>query len=99
MMIKEMRQRYIAFIIEDGSTDRKGMIAKIREYFADDEYRRIRPWLLVFTGDKGIVRCNHLHKDRCVEILNSMRINGGNVQTVTTSGTIKKAKETLLKDG
>lgn len=93
------KQRYIAFVIEGASTDRKGMIDKIRDNFSYQEYQEIKPWLTVFTGDKGIVKCNHDKKERAVEILNSIKIGDGKLKTITTSGTIKKAKERLFEDG
>ncbi len=92
------KQRYIAFVIEGSTTDRKDMINKIRDNFSYDEYQEISPWLTVFTGDKGIVRCNHDKKKKAVEILNSIKIDDGKVKTITTSGTIKKAKERLFED-
>ncbi len=92
------KQRYIAFVIEGSTTDRKDMINKIRDNFNYDEYQEISPWLTVFTGDKGIVRCNHDKKKKAVEILNSIKIDDGKVKTITTSGTIKKAKERLFED-
>lgn len=92
------KQRYIAFTIEGASTDRKRMIASIRENFSHDEYQDISPWLTVFTGDKGIIRCNHDKKERAIEMLNSIKIDDGVVRTITTSGTIKKAKKRLFED-
>lgn len=92
------RQRYIAFIIENGRTDRRRMINALRKNFNHKEYDEISPWLTVFTGDKGIVRCNHYGKDRALKILNSISVGGGKIRTITTSGTIKKAKERLFED-
>jgi len=97
--LMKKKQRYIAFIIEGSSTDRKSMIAYIRENFSYEEYQDISPWLTVFTGDKGIIRCDHDQKNKAVEILNSIKIDDGNVRTITTSGTIKKAKKRLFEDG
>ena len=97
--VMKKKQRYIAFIIEGSSTDRKGMINKIRDNFSYDDYQDISPWLTVFTGDKGIVRCNHDKKKKAVDILSFIEINNGKVKTITTSGTIKKAKERLFEDG
>ncbi|MBS3781475.1 MAG: hypothetical protein KGY68_02570 [Candidatus Thermoplasmatota archaeon] len=95
MVVGEDRQRYISFIIEGGKTDRKGMINAIRSEFSRDEYEEIEPWLTVFEGDRGIVRCDHKGKERCVEILNEIDIDNGKVKTIITSGTIKKAKKAL----
>ncbi len=95
MVVGDDRQRYISFIIEGAETDRKGMINSIREKFSRKEYEEIEPWLTVFEGDKGIVRCNHIGKERAVEIINEIEIDNGNVKTIITSGTIKKAKKAL----
>ncbi|MBS3816208.1 MAG: hypothetical protein KGY76_01450 [Candidatus Thermoplasmatota archaeon] len=98
MVVGEDRQRYIAFVIEGGKTDRGGMIGAIRDEFSKDEYENIKPWLTVFEKDKGIVRCKHTGKERAIEILNGMQVGGGKVKTLTTSGTIKKAKKRLYED-
>ena len=95
--VMKRKQRYIAFVIEGSSTDRKDMINKIMNNFSYNEYQEISPWLTVFTGDKGIIRCNHDKKDEAVKILNSIKISEGEVKTITTSGTIKKAKERLFE--
>ncbi len=91
----ENRQRYIAFVIEDGYTDRRGMIAAIRDEFSKKEYDKIEPWLTVFDEDRGIVRCKHTGKKKAIEILNRIEVGGGEVKTIKTSGTIKKAKKVL----
>ncbi len=97
MVVGDDRQRYIAFVIKGAKTDRRGMIDAIRGQFSREEYDAIEPWLTVFEGDRGIVRCNHTGKDKAIEILNRIEISGGEVRTVVTSGSIKKAKK-VLKD-
>lgn len=97
MVVGDDRQRYIVFIIEGGKTDRGGMIGAIRNEFSKEEYDEIKPWLTVFEEDRGIIRCKHTGKERAVEILNDMRVGGGDVKTVTTSGTMKKAKKKVGK--
>ncbi|MFP4608915.1 MAG: Rpp14/Pop5 family protein [Candidatus Natronoplasma sp.] len=99
MVVGDDRQRYVAFVIEGGKTDRRGMINAIRSQFSKEDYAEIKPWLTVFEGDKGIIRCKHTGKERAVEILNQMDIGNGEVKTVTTSGTIKKAKKRLNRYG
>lgn len=98
MAVTDKRNRYIAFEIVGGKTSRREMIRLIRENFSQKEYQEIEPWLTVFTGKKGIVRCNHTGKEKAVKILNDISVKGGRVKTVTTSGTIKKAKKRLLED-
>lgn len=97
-MVTKKRNRYIAFVLEGGSTDRRGMIRAIRDVFSKEEYEEIEPWLTVFDGEKGIVRCDHTGKTRAVDLLNSIEVGGGSVRTVTSSGTIKKAKKRLFED-
>ncbi len=98
-MTEKKRPRYIAFELVNGRTDRRGMINAIRSAFTREEYDSIEPWLTVFTGTKGIVRCNHTGKERAIEILNGMDMGGGRVKTLVTSGTIKKAKAVLFDHG
>ncbi|MFW6040320.1 MAG: hypothetical protein ACOC85_00610 [Thermoplasmatota archaeon] len=98
MAVKDIRKRYIAFRLKNGETDRKRMINAIREAFTKNEYRVIEPWLTVFTGKKGIIRVSHLGKKRAIEVLNRTVVNDCKVETITTSGTIKNAKERLFKD-
>ncbi|MFO7991533.1 MAG: hypothetical protein R6U61_04460 [Thermoplasmata archaeon] len=95
MAVEGKRKRYISFVIEGGSTERRGMISAIRRNFSSKEYEEIEPWLTVFTGEKGIIRCDHRYKERAVEILNGLEVGGGKVKTLITSGTIKKAKKSL----
>ncbi len=95
MVVNDDRKRYISFIIKNGKTDRKRMIGAIRNEFTKKEYDEIKPWLTVFEQDQGIVRCKHTGKERAVEILNRIKINDGEVETIITSGTIKKAKKAL----
>lgn len=99
MNTPENRQRYIAFVIRGGSTDRGGMISAIRDAFTREQYDRIEPWLTVFDGREGIVRVDHMGKEEAVEILNSIEVGAGNVETLVTSGTIKNAREGLFEDG
>ncbi|MGM0405720.1 MAG: hypothetical protein ACQEQM_06220 [Thermoplasmatota archaeon] len=98
MAVNEHRKRYVAFVIEGVSCSRKEMISAIREVFSHEEYTEFKPWLTVFDGEKGIVRCRHLGKEKVVEKLNSVEIGGGKVSTLVTSGTIKKAKKRLYED-
>ncbi len=98
-MSDKKRPRYIAFRIKNGKTDRRGMINAIKSTFTGEEYDSIEPWLTVFTGTKGIVRCNHTGKEEAIDILNDMDVGGGRVRTVITSGTIKKAKAVLFDHG
>ncbi len=99
MAVRNERQRYVTFILSEGSTSRNDMIHAIRSSFSRGEYEDIKPWLTVFEGDRGILRCRHTGAERTREILNSMEVGGGEVKSVYTSGSIKKAKERLYGDG
>ncbi len=98
MAVRNYRNRYVGFVIQGGKTTRRKMISAIRSSFDKDEYHRISPWLTVFDGEKGIVRCQHHGNDRVVEVLNKIEVEGGKVKTVVTSGTIKKVKDRLFRD-
>ncbi len=97
MAVKNERLRYIGFVLQGSRTDRRNMINAIRRSF-QDEYDEIKPWLTVFDGKKGIIRCRHFGKERTIEILNSIDICGGKVKTLISSGTIKKVKKRLFDD-
>lgn len=98
MAVKGKRYRYIGFEIKNVEIDRGYMIRILRNSFTDEEYENFEPWLTVFNGTKGIVRCTHTGKQRTVEILNSLRVDGKEINTVVTSGTIKKVKKILQVD-
>ena len=58
--------------------------------------RSVRPKLIDFDGRAGILRCAHTGKDEAIDILNSMTSVTGarvRVETVKTSGTLRKARE------
>lgn len=95
MAVRENRNRYVVFEIGSGRTDRRGMIRAIRRAFSRDEYEDYEPWLTVFEGDKGIIRFDHMGKERVLELLDGIEVGGGEVRTTFTSGTIKRAKEKL----
>lgn len=61
----------------------------------------MKPWLTVFEHNKGILRCVHTYKDEAIGLLTSIKTMGGEkmpikVETLGTSGTIKKAKRKYL---
>jgi RNase P/RNase MRP subunit POP5 len=104
MPIKSQRdkKRYIAFKVHaPRSISRKEFIAAIRGNIKDDNsWNTMKPWLTVFGDNAGILRCTHIAKDEARELLNSIKSAGREktevkVETLTTSGTIKKAKEIL----
>ncbi len=49
-------------------------------------------YLIRFNGEKGIIRCNHLDKDKVITLLKSIKKISSNeieILTIGTSGTIK----------
>jgi RNase P/RNase MRP subunit POP5 len=66
-----------------------------------NSWERIKPWLTIFEENKGILRCAHTSKQEAVELLTSIRRVGKEnmpvrIETLGTSGTIKKAKKKFL---
>ena len=58
-------------------------------------FHEIRPKLIDYDGEVGILRCVHTGRDEALDILNSLTEVGGtglNVRTVKTSGTLRKAR-------
>lgn len=99
MAVKNMRPRYIGFRVTGGvKIHRKEMIRAIRSSFSTDEYNDIEPWLTAFDGFKGILRCRHNGSERARELLNDIYLDPGRVETVITSGTIKKVKVSIGLD-
>ncbi len=90
MPVRDFRKRYIAFRI-DGNLTRKEMIRHLNRIGRDMD---IRLNLTVFEGNRGIVLVKHTEKDRVIEAMNSYR--DLKITTVRTSGTIKKAKASLV---
>jgi RNase P/RNase MRP subunit POP5 len=96
---KKPRKRYIAFKVNAPcEISRKDFISAIRKKVTDqNQWERVEPWLTVFENNEGILRCIHKARDEAVEILTSIKNIGMEnvkitVETLGTSGTIKKAK-------
>jgi RNase P/RNase MRP subunit POP5 len=99
------RKRYIAFRVHaPKEISRKEFISAIRREVNDkNQWERVMPWLTVFENNQGILRCIHTAKDEAVQILTSIEHIGRGkekvrVETLGTSGTIKKAKLRFLKN-
>ena len=94
-MIKDRvgRQRYILFSVE-GEATRRDLIRAINDAYQAVHAEGEAPWLTVYTGRMGIVRCRHTMKDETIQLLND--ITGDfSVTTLQTSGTIKTLKEQI----
>ena len=90
MAVRGFRKRYISFVIDRGLT-RKEMITHLNRI---GRRNGMNLRLTVFDGKKGIVLVSHLDKERAIEALNSY--TELNIRTIKTSGTIKKAKASLV---
>jgi RNase P/RNase MRP subunit POP5 len=104
MPIKSQRdkKRYIAFKVHaPRQVTRKEFIAAIRGNIKNNNsWNTMKPWLTVFGDNRGVLRCTHSAKDEAKALLGSISHVGKEktevkVETLTTSGTIKKAKEIL----
>jgi len=95
---KTGRRRYILFTLEkSGEIPQETMISvlnrRIRERGLDR--RKIRSRLIFFGTGFGIVRCSHIYKEKMIEILNGIGIDGSQVRTIRTSGTLKTLRDWL----
>jgi len=97
------RQRYIGFIIDSISKpiklEKKDLFYEIQKLCKskyNKDYKEMGLRLIRFDGFWGIIKCNHIEKEKTISLLNSIiNINSNNIQvkTLGTSGTIK----TLIK--
>jgi RNase P/RNase MRP subunit POP5 len=103
MAVKEFRHRYIVFEIEaPRQVERWELIKEFQRRSSQlgmdgDENR---PWLTAFQNNRGILRCSHCEKDKAIGLLTGITEVGDErlkvkIKTITTSGTIRKAKESL----
>ena len=97
------KKRYIAFRIDaPRQISRKEFIGAMRQAVTDGEqWERMKPWLTVFEGNCGILRCHYLSKNEAIQFLESIRHIGRDmvpvsIKTLCTSGSIKKAKLKFL---
>ncbi len=89
MAVRNFRKRYIVFRVHSSrALTRKDMIAVINRR---GRMHGMRMKLTVFESDRGIILVSHRDKEKAVKAMN-FEDNGLKVETVKTSGTIKKAK-------
>ncbi|MHA2433708.1 MAG: Rpp14/Pop5 family protein [Candidatus Thorarchaeota archaeon] len=91
------RKRYIVFRVDvERAISRKDFERAVLSSFRmKGILHSIRPKLMDFDGEVGILRCLHTGKERAIEILNSttrVADTEVRVETVKTSGTIRKAR-------
>ena len=96
-MVKDKtgRVRYILFRLSEGKASRYQLIERLKELSRGEQ-----PWLTVYTGTYGILRCRHCQKEEMIELLGSLGWAGREknvirIETVATSGTIRKLKRRL----
>lgn len=103
MAVKEFRHRYIVFEIEAPRPIERWELIKEFQRRSSQlglDHEETRPWLTAFQNNRGILRCTHHDRDKAVEMLTGITEIGDErlkvaIKTVTTSGTIKKAKESM----
>ncbi len=97
------RKRYVGFRVqvEEGPPpDRRTMVEAL-DRACRSHGLRDRKRLTVFTGELGIAKCEHTEVDDMLGALASIDHLGGTpamVETLVTSGTIKKVKAHLRLD-
>ena len=89
MAVSDFRKRYIVFKVSGSPLSRKEMIAIINRM---GRMHGVRMNLTVFQGNRGIILVSHRDKEKAVKAMN-FDDKGLKVETVKTSGTIKKAKK------
>ncbi|MCK4457967.1 MAG: hypothetical protein KAW39_09545 [Thermoplasmata archaeon] len=92
------RKRYIVFSVHTESELSHGDFERAAILLLREKgtLRTVRPKLIDFDDGAGILRCAHTGRDEAVDILNSMTNVMGTkvrVETVKTSGTLRKARE------
>ena len=92
MGVRDFRKRYISFIVEPpGVRDRKSMIQHLNRI---GRQAGIRLTLTVFEDNRGIVLVKHTEQKAAIQAMNSYP--DLKIRTIRTSGTIKKAKASLI---
>jgi len=97
------RRRYIGFeiryLIKDVHVEKNELIHEIRKQCRDlfkKDCNSMGIYLIRFNGEQGIVKCNHVEKEKTIKLLKSIRQVSSvkvEIETLGTSGTIK----TLIK--
>lgn len=96
------RKRYIVFRVdaERAISRRDFEQALLLSFRSRRSLQSVRPKLIHFDGKAGILRCLHKGKERAIEILTAttrVADTDVKVETVKTSGTIRKAR-TVVND-
>jgi len=96
LMVKTIRNRYIAFKIKSQfKFTRIDIISAFKKLDYIDNVQ-VKPWLISFENNIGIVRCIHTEKDHTIKAIRSIKKIAGidaEIETLLTSGTIRALKE------
>ena len=104
MGVRDYRRRYIVFTVDaPRKIERWELIKEFQREGSRmglDQEGEERPWLTAFNDNRGILRCGHCNKEKAIEMLNGINEVAEErlkvkIETIVTSGTIKKAKESL----
>ena len=104
MGVREFRRRYIVFTIDAPRNVERWELIKefqrISSRMGLDQESEGRPWLTAFQDNRGIMRCSHTDKEKCIEMITGVTEIGEErlkvtIDTIVTSGTIKQAKKSL----
>ena len=92
------RKRYILFVVRSPKEVSREMIGILNRAVSDHSRKgggSLHPWLTVYNGKWGIVRCPHMEKTEVISLMTSMGSDIGGldrveISTVRTSGSIRK---------
>lgn len=94
---KAGRKRYILFKLEPANLSRKEFMKAlgrcVESSIPEAGMEGLR--LILLNRGTGILLCQHTRKEEMIAVLNNMHNVGINVQTLRTSGTIRKLKEAI----
>ena len=108
IIVKNSRHRYIYFIVKSSNKqfniEKSELNNEIRLqckklFNKNCESMGIR--LISFNGKKGIIKCIHTEKEYTIKLLNSIKkisLNEIEIETITTSGTIKTLIKKYIND-
>jgi RNase P/RNase MRP subunit POP5 len=99
-MVHENRRRYVVFHILEPENVGKGLIIKLtREATRKldrNQFEKVKPWLVYYKNQWGIIRTGHLGREKMTEILNSLegsdlREGTLRLRIIGVSGTLRSA--------
>jgi RNase P/RNase MRP subunit POP5 len=88
---KTGRNRYVAFVVTPPAPKTR-LLAALKASPGE------RPWLVLYDGTRGLMRCAHTSKEATLVFLNALRVDDSVVRTTGTSGTIRKARQKFLSN-